>query len=160
MSAAPAGIHIRSYEPRDLDDVWRLHREGVMATTPQYLHVHGYETDLDAIEDTYLNGGAFWVVESDDGTLIGMTAIQRVDDTTARLRRMRVTPASRGRGVGQALLDTAIDFCRERRYAKLILDTTEQQVEGQRLYERNGFTRTGERTLGVFRVFDYELEVA
>jgi len=159
MSAAPAGIRIRAYEPRDLDDVWRLHREGVMATTPQYLDVHGYETDLDAIEDTYLNGGAFWVVESDDGTLIGMTAIQRVDDTTARLRRMRVTPASRGRGVGQALLDTAIDFCRERGYTKLILDTTEQQVEGQRLYERNGFIRTGERSLGVFRVFDYEREL-
>lgn len=156
MATVPAGLRIRAYGPRDLDDVWRLHREGVIATTPQYLDVHGYETDLDSVEATYLDGGAFWVVEADDGALIGMTAVQRIDDTTARLRRMRVTPEWRGRGVGQALADTAVDFCRERGYTKLILDTTEQQVEGQRLYERNGFVKTGDRMLGTFRVFDYE----
>jgi ribosomal protein S18 acetylase RimI-like enzyme len=158
MATVPAGLRIRAYEPHDFDDVWRLHREGVTRTRDEYVEVMkgGYEADLHAIEETYLTGGAFWVVEADDGALIGMTAVQPIDEKTGRLRRMRVTPEYRGRGIGQALVDTAAEFCRERGYTKLILDTTEQQVEGQRLYERNGFVKTGERMLGTFRVFDYE----
>jgi hypothetical protein len=39
----------------------------------------------------------------------------------------------------------------------MILDTTEQQTDAHRVYERNGFKRTGERTLGPFRVFDHEM---
>ncbi len=159
MVALPTGVRIRNYEPRDYDDVWRLHREGVLTTTPQYIDIHGYESDLETIAETYLAHGSFWVVETDDGTLIGMAAIQPIDATTGRLRRMRVTPSWRGRGVGQALVDTAIEHCLERGHTKLILDTTEQQVEGQRLYERNGFARIGERMLGTFRVFDYEREI-
>lgn len=161
MVALPTGVRIRAYEPRDYDDVWRLHREGVARTRDEYVEVlkAGYEADLHAIEETYLREGAFWIVEADDSTLIGMAAIQPIDATTGRLRRMRVTPSWRGRGVGQALVDTAVEHCRDRGYTKLILDTTEQQIEGQRLYERNGFVKTGERMLGTFRVFDYEREL-
>jgi len=160
MSAVPDGLRIRAYERRDDDDVWRLHREGVLETTPQYIdEVAAYEEDLRTIDETYLSGGAFWVVDDEGGTPIGMAAVQRIDDATARLRRMRVTAAWRGRGVGQALVDAAVDFCVERAYTKLILDTTEQQRDGQRLYERNGFVKTGERTLGSFRVFDYERRI-
>lgn len=86
-----------------------------------------------------------------------MTAIQRVDDRTARLRRMRVTTASRRQGLARALLDVAVEFCRDAGYGRMILDTTEQQTDAQRLYERYGFVRTGERMLGPFRVFDYEM---
>jgi hypothetical protein len=38
----------------------------------------------------------------------------------------------------------------------MVLDTTEQQAPAQRLYEDAGFLKTGERMLGVFRLFDYE----
>jgi GNAT superfamily N-acetyltransferase len=88
-----------------------------------------------------------------------MTAIMRVDGETGRLRRMRVTESWRRKGVAQALLDTAIEFCRECEYRRLILDTTEQQTAAHGLYERNGFVRTGERSLGPFRVFDYEKDL-
>jgi RimJ/RimL family protein N-acetyltransferase len=45
------------------------------------------------------------------------------------------------------------------RATRLILDTTEQQTAAHRLYEKNGFVRTGERSLGPFRVFDYVKEL-
>ena len=103
----------------------------------------------------YLGEGCnFWVVDGPDG-LVGMTAIMRVDAETGRLRRMRVTEAWRRKGVAQALLETADRFCREAGYTRLILDTTEQQTAAHALYERAGFVRTSERTLGPFNVFDY-----
>jgi len=156
----PASLRIRGYEPGDFDAVWRLHREGVMQTTPSYAEaLPGYEDDLMDIAGTYLGDGRnFWVVEGAGG-LVGMTAIQRVDARTARLRRMRVTEAVRRRGIAQALLDRAIDFCREAGYERLVLDSTEQQTAAHALYERAGFRRTGERSLGPFSVYDYEMDL-
>jgi GNAT superfamily N-acetyltransferase len=148
---------IRTYEARDYDAVWSLHREGIMATTPEYLDVYEkYEDDLHDIENVYLGEGAnFWVAET-AGWLVAMAAVQRIDAGTGRLRRMRVSAAWRRRGLARLLLETAELFCREQGYGRIILDTTEQQTAAHRLYETAGFTRTGERSLGPFRVFFYE----
>jgi len=136
--------------------VWALHREGLQQTTPQYPEVVAhYESDLHDMEGHYLSAGShFWVAEV-DGALVGMTGIERIDAETGRLRRMRVTTDQRRTGIAQALLETAERFCRDQGYQRLILDTTEQQTAAHRLYEKNGFRRTGERSLGPFRVFDY-----
>jgi len=152
-------ISIRRYEARDYDDVWRLHLEGVRQTRTIAPELPGYDDDLRDIEGNYLVAGSnFWVVETSEG-LVAMTALQRVDDGTGRLRRMRVTTEWRKRGIARALLDAAVEFCRESYYGRIILDTTEEQTDAHRLYERYGFTRAGERTLGPFRVFDYEMAV-
>lgn len=156
----PPGLTIRTYELRDHDEVWRLHLEGVLRTTPEYRTAYAdYEKDLHAIEATYLGEGAhFWVIEAPEG-LVAMTAIQRVDAETARLRRMRVTPTRQRQGLAQALLDNAIAFCRGQNYTRLILDTTEHQSAAHKLYEKAGFTFTGRRMLGPFEVLDYELDL-
>ena len=157
MTHEITALHIRRYEARDHDEVWALHREGVLETTPQYPEtIAHYEDDLRSIEATYLApGSCFWVAEAERG-LVAMVAVQRSDAETGRLRRMRVTAAWRRRGIARRLLETAEAFCRDQGYRRLVLDTTEHQVAAQRLYERHGFTRKGERRLGDFLVFDYE----
>ncbi len=150
---------IRRYEPRDWDQVWALHREGVLETTPRYLEVDPkYEDDLRDIAAAYLSPGSnFWVAQiGGKGPLVAMVGIRRIDAETGRLRRMRVTAAWRRRGIGRRLLDSAEAFCRAQGYRRIILDTTEQQTAAHRLYEGAGFVRTGERSLGPFKVFDYE----
>jgi GNAT superfamily N-acetyltransferase len=149
---------VRRYEPHDCDDVWRLHREGVDQTRTAPTEVAGYEDDLRDIEASYLGEGSnFWVAELPDGELIGITAIERKDAKTGRLRRMRVTRSWRKRGVARDLLETAVSFCREQGYTRVVLDSTSQQTDAHRLYERYGFKKTGERMLGPYLVFDYEL---
>lgn len=149
------------YHKRDYEDVWRLHREGVMQTTPEYPEtVPDYESDLPDIEGTYLTDGSnFWVASGPTG-LVAMAAVQRVDDDTGRLRRMRVTESARRRGLAKALLRTARDFCRDSGYVRIVLDTTEHQTAAQALYEGEGFRKTGERMIGPFRVFDYVKDLA
>jgi GNAT superfamily N-acetyltransferase len=138
-----------------------MHLEGVRDSRAQYPDVDNsdYEDDLRNIERDYLRPGSnFWVAEA-DGDLVGMVAAQRIDDRTGRLRRMRVTGEWRRKGLATSLLRTVEEFCRDQGYSRLILDTTEQQTAAHRLYEGAGFTRTGERTLGPFRIFDYEKEL-
>jgi GNAT superfamily N-acetyltransferase len=152
---------MRSYEARDNEQVWALHWEGVLGTTREYPEIDPkYDDDLVHLTEEYLGEGSnFWVVEGPDG-LVGMAAVRRIDERTGRLRRMRVTEAWRRRGVAMALLAEAIAFCRACGYTRLILDTTEHQTAAQRMYERAGFTKTGERTLGPFLVHDYALELS
>jgi GNAT superfamily N-acetyltransferase len=156
----PAGLHIRRYEAGDNEQVWALHWEGVLGTTRDYPKVDPqYDADLTRLEEEYLGDGSnFWVVEGPDG-LVGMAAVRRIDGRSGRLRRMRVTAPWRRRGVATALLETATAFCRACGYERLILDTTEQQTAAQQMYEKAGFTRTGERSLGPFLVYDYVLSL-
>jgi GNAT superfamily N-acetyltransferase len=156
MTALPQGLRIRSFREGDVDQVWALHIEGVQVTRAQHeVDYSQYESDLHSIPETYLDGGGFWVVEAPEG-LVGMGAVERIDAETGRIRRMRVTERWRRQGVAQALVETAERFCREGGFRRIILDTMAQQVEARRLYEKNGFRRTGERMLGPFRTFDYE----
>jgi len=157
----PEGLRLRRYEAADHDQVWALHREGVLGTTRDYPKVDPkYDEDLRRLEEVYLGEGAnFWVAETPDA-LVGMAAISRVDAATGRLRRMRVTAAWRRKGVAKALLDEAIDFCRAGNYKRLILDTTEHQTAAQQMYESAGFVKLGERSLGPFVVYDYALDLA
>ena len=58
---------------------------------------------------------------------------------------MWVRPAARGQKVGEALVEAAADWARHRGFGVLHLGVTESNVVARRLYERCGFTVTGER---------------
>ncbi len=74
----------------------------------------------------------------------GLAAVW-VDDGAAELVSMWVRPAARGRGVGEALVAAAADWARGRGHDTLYLWVTESNKAACRLYERCGFTPTGER---------------
>jgi GNAT superfamily N-acetyltransferase len=68
-----------------------------------------------------------------------------VDDGAANLVSMWVRPSVRGLGVGQALVTAAADWAKARGFGTLYLWVTETNTSARRLYERCGFTATGER---------------
>lgn len=60
----------------------------------------------------------------------------------AYLAELYVRPTHRGRGLGRALLEAAMDHARERGADRIELGTTEDDVAARRLYEKCGFIRT------------------
>ena len=58
---------------------------------------------------------------------------------------MYVRPRARGRGVGEALVAVVIGWAGARDAAGLHLWVTETNAHARELYERCGFTLTGER---------------
>jgi GNAT superfamily N-acetyltransferase len=95
--------------------------------------------ELGRIDEYYLGceGQGFWVAE--ENQVIGMVGVERHDAALAELRRMAVDAAHRRHGVGRALLGVAEHFCRQARYRKLILSTSELQIAARRLYESSGY---------------------
>lgn len=53
-----------------------------------------------------------------------------------------VSPASRGNGIGTALMDTALSFCESSQFARVMLVTDFDNHGAQRLYESRGFVRS------------------
>lgn len=98
------------------------------------------DADLDKIPEVYNGRGRFWVAK-EDGKIIGTIAVKEVDQHTAKLKRMFVLPEFHGTGVGQALLDTAINFAKENTYKKITLNTSPKMHRAHHFYEKNGFTQ-------------------
>jgi ribosomal protein S18 acetylase RimI-like enzyme len=62
----------------------------------------------------------------------------------AALTSLWVDPAARGKGVGDLLVTTVVDWAQRAGYDKIFLWVAEGNDRAERLYERNGFARTGE----------------
>jgi GNAT superfamily N-acetyltransferase len=79
-----------------------------------------------------------------EGAVVG-TASGGDGDTpaAAALTAMWVDPRFRGQGVGEALVQRVIQWARETGYDELLLWVVDGNESAERLYERNGFRRTG-----------------
>jgi N-acetylglutamate synthase-like GNAT family acetyltransferase len=90
--------------------------------------------------------GAFWVVHGSDG-ILGSVAVERLGAGQAELHRLYLDVALRGRGLGHALVETVLAWCRAEEIAQLILWSDTRFTDAHRLYARMGFRQTAEREL-------------
>jgi GNAT superfamily N-acetyltransferase len=82
--------------------------------------------------------GAFMVAYR-DGVPVGCGAVRLLDANTAELKRMYVTPAARGEGIGRAVLAALEAEARRIGARRLLLETGIRQTTALRLYEGSGF---------------------
>jgi GNAT superfamily N-acetyltransferase len=82
----------------------------------------------------------FWTV-SMNGRVQGAIAIDGIhaQQKGAHLRWFIVSDALRGKGAGNRLLDTAVEFCRRRGYHKIYLWTFGGLGAARHLYKKAGF---------------------
>jgi RimJ/RimL family protein N-acetyltransferase len=91
--------------------------------------------------------GAFWIVRDDTRRVVGSVGVDRVDDRTAELKRLYVDASLRGRGIGQRLVETVLDWSRAQGLARVVLWSDTRFENSHRLYRRLGFAQLGERTV-------------
>ena len=154
----PEGLRFRRYEPRDFDQVWRLHK-AALEDAGADAGEGPWDDDLKAIEDYYLTNGGDFLVGECDGRVVAMGALRRVGPADAEIARMRVLPELQRRGIGRALLELLEARAGEMGIKHLRLDTTSVQRAAQRLYETRGYTKVGEGERLGFVVFWYEKEL-
>jgi putative acetyltransferase len=102
----------------------------------------GLDSDLLNIEHYYFkNGGCFWVVENITKEIIGTTGIRKLNQftSTCELSRMYVDSTYRELGIGQKLLNTAINFAKGSGYSIVLLDTYYCYDTARKMYHKNGF---------------------
>ena len=134
-------MRIRRFQEDDRDEVVSLHR---LAMESAGGYIPGpWDKDFDSIQDTYLNGRGEFLVWEVDGKIIVMGALLPVDAETAEVKRIRVSPAVQGQGLGQKMLSTLEERARELGFMHLKLDTPESNEAARKLFSRNGYIQVG-----------------
>lgn len=89
-----------------------------------------------------------------EGRIVGSIAIdgRHAPDDGAHLRWFILDDSCRGTGVGARLLDTALVFCRQRKFARVYLWTFAGLDAARRLYESRGFRLAEEKDAGSWGV--------
>jgi ribosomal protein S18 acetylase RimI-like enzyme len=117
--------------------------------------------DIENFCEAYGSDGGmsgFWVAVY-EGAIVGMVGVQRHDNNVAEIRRLRVRPDLRRRGIGSMLMERAIAFCRERDYLKVILDTRVEEEPAIRIFKKFGFQLGRTREIDGRRLIDFYLDM-
>jgi putative acetyltransferase len=95
--------------------------------------------ELDAFDD-----GVFVIVRDDSDPArpaVACGGLRERRPGVGEIKRMFTLPAARGQGHGRAVLDTLVADARQRRLARLILETGDRQTGALALYTGAGWTR-------------------
>jgi putative acetyltransferase len=100
------------------------------------------DADIKDIESSYFSrGGTFFVLEAENGSIIGAYGLYPVDKQTCELRKMYLHKAYRGKGLGKFLLDDALSKARRLGFKRMILETASVLKEAIALYKSYGFVQ-------------------
>jgi ribosomal protein S18 acetylase RimI-like enzyme len=178
-SSAPATHHaphepyvVRSFRRADIAACTQLYVEGLLGGK---IAENDTGLDIDDIERAYMNkpGSHFWIAETvgplaDGGRggagsatkqIIGMIGVQQHEDNVGEIRRLRVRQDFRRRGIGSALIEVALKFCRDRGYLKIALDTFMEREPAVRLFEKFHFRHSRTRNVMGKEVMHFYLDL-
>ncbi len=149
---------LRSFKPADLAACKRLYTEGLLSGT---LPPNDTGYDIDDIAGVYMKRpeNHFWVVQIDGGEVVGMLGVQHHEKGVAEIRRLRVAKGFRRRGIGAALLDTALRFCQARGDVKVTLDTVMNREIALKIFEKFHFKQQNSKHIGQKDVIYFYLDL-
>src|SRR4051794_27632185 len=151
---------IRSFRAGDLTAVGQLYREGLLGGK---IAENDTGLDMDDIEQAYMStpGSHFWVAEStsEPGEIIGMIGVQHHEDNVGEIRRLRVRVDQRRRGIGSALIETALTFCQQHGYLKITLDTYMEREPAIKLFEKFHFRHSRTREVSGKEIMHFYLDL-
>jgi ribosomal protein S18 acetylase RimI-like enzyme len=151
-------ITIRDYRCEDKAACRKLYLEGLIGGR---IAPNDTGVDIDDIQSAYFTSpdDHFWVAENQQGEIIGIIGVQQADPGIGEIRRLRVRSDSRRRGVGSALMETAIKFCREHQFLKITLDTFMERDMAVRLFEKFHFNHSRTRQVGEKELLYFYLDL-
>jgi len=116
--------------------------------------------DLDYLADGYVEckDSGFWVAQYEDW-IVGMIGVQRISNSSAEIRRLRVRDTFRRKGIGTQLMQHAISFCRDREFLKVVLDVRIERGPAISMFHTFGFLHGRERDLNGRQLRDFYLDL-
>jgi GNAT superfamily N-acetyltransferase len=91
-----------------------------------------------AVLQSYVDGGAAWVAAGPDDRPLGYLLVDDVDGAT-HVEQVSVHPSVAGRGIGRALIETAVAHARARGHHRVTLTTFADVPWNAPYYRRLGF---------------------
>lgn len=138
VAPAPAEVTVRRADL--LSSAARVLIEALDAElTSRYPEDGARHFELDA--DEVAPGRGAFLIASRVGEPVGCGAVRRIEPGIGEIKRMYVSPAARGLGIGRAVLSALEAEARALDCVRLVLETGLRQPEAIALYEGVGFSR-------------------
>lgn len=103
----------------------------------------GFDTELALLPGEYAPPRGHLLIAYVNGTPAGCCALRPLDTAdypnASEMKRLYVTPAYRGSGLGRQLAEAILDNARQLGYASVLLDTLSDMETARALYEDLGF---------------------
>ena len=156
----PLPITIRTFRPEDAEACNELYRDGLLGGK---IADNDTGLDMDDVQAAYLASGGshFWVAEAQNLSrqIVGMIGVQHHEDDVGEIRRLRVRLDWRRRGIGSALIETALKFCQQHGYLKITLDTFIEREPAIKLFEKFHFRHSRSRELAGKEIRHFYLDL-
>ncbi len=136
---------VRTFESRDREVVARLYTQGLLAGQ---ISDNDTGADIDFIEEAYFNDdyNHLWVAEV-NSEVLGMIGVAHDHEThSSEIRRLRVAKDWQSTSIASKLIETALQFCRQRGALKVVLDTRFERSAAMDTFTRFGFQHTRSKT--------------
>jgi putative acetyltransferase len=104
-------------------------------------------SDIENLEEEYLDSGREFTVLLRDQNIIGFFALLPADNNQVELKRLYLTAAERGKGLGKYLLESALGKAGKSGHHRIYLETTSKFKEAVGLYQKYGFKTNAGATL-------------
>ena len=130
------------YQPEYQEAIIELHHSAIGGLVTG-INQHDEEADLRDIEKIYFNGGGEFIVGLLEGAVIAMGGLQRLSDTSAELRRMRIRPDLQGQGYGSQLLRELERLALQSGVHTLSFETARARPLTLEFYHNHGYQETG-----------------
>ena len=101
-------------------------------------------------------GQIFFVVEGE--TVLGTCAVLRHSPSECEIAKMAVAPAARGRGLGDLLMETAVDYARRIGARRMVIVSNTVLAPALRLYRKHGFVEVPLESDGRYQRANIRLE--
>ena len=102
-------------------------------------------------------GQIFFVIA--ESKAVGTCAVVRLNDQVFELAKMAVSSEARGRGCGDLLISSVINFAKEARAERLILISNTQLKPAIALYEKHGFKSVPITNAEDYKRVDIQMEL-
>ncbi|MFN3623679.1 MAG: GNAT family N-acetyltransferase [Hyphomicrobium sp.] len=123
----------------NLADVSGLFR-AYAAALPVDLTAQSFVEELAGLPGAYAPPqGALLLARAQGGTPLGCIALRPLDAGACEVKRLYVKPATRGLGLGRALVEAIIDGAQRIAYRAMKLDTIPEMAAAVALYRSLGF---------------------
>jgi ribosomal protein S18 acetylase RimI-like enzyme len=154
----PIPVTIRSFESRDHAACRSLFVDGLIGGK---IAENDTGLDIDDIQGAYMAcpENHFWVAENQKEEVVGMIGVQQHERGVGEIRRLRVRQDHRRRGIGLALMEAAVRFCKERHHLKVTLDTYMDREPAIRLFEKLHFSHSRTRKVGEKELLYFYLDL-
>ncbi len=117
--------------------------------------------DIDNFNEAYLGDSdhdLFWVAQRSDA-VVGMIGVQEMDEDVIEIRRLRVDAGHRRTGIGTALMEQALSFCRDHSYMKIVLDVRIERGPAIELFKKFGFYHSRTRESDGHKLLDFYVDL-